>query len=142
MSSLDIDPSFGHWFAGFTDGEGCFLIQKKRNGYVCRFSITLRADDRKTLEHIQQELEVGSIYDIQPKNLRNPNPTCLFQTYSKGAALVVRDLFLIYPLRAKKVHDFQSWSQAVDAWLDLDWIAMADAKKQLEANRKYRETYV
>lgn len=40
-------PDFLNWFAGFTDGEGCFSVHKKHHDgtldtYDCQFSITLR----------------------------------------------------------------------------------------------------
>jgi len=65
------DTIFGHWFAGFVDGEGCFHIQKETNrqGFRCLFSIGLRKDDGEILHIIQQKLGIGKIHIKNTANL-------------------------------------------------------------------------
>jgi hypothetical protein len=61
-----IDPGFGHWFAGFVDGEGCFLITRVGKSYRCIFSLHLRGDDRPILEEIHRNLGIGTVWDLPP----------------------------------------------------------------------------
>lgn len=59
-----VAPSFGYWFAGFTDGEGCFQIHQKNApnpSWCCTFAIALRADDIDVLEGIGRWLTIGSL---------------------------------------------------------------------------------
>lgn len=63
----EITDYWGGWFAGFTDGEGCFTISKRNyenppTNYLCRFTIRLRDDDKDILEEIHNQLEIGSIF--------------------------------------------------------------------------------
>lgn len=54
-----VPPSFGYWFAGFTDGEGCFQIHQKNApnpSWCCTFVIALRADDIDVLKGIEKWL--------------------------------------------------------------------------------------
>jgi len=55
--------NFIHWFVGFTDGEGCFLIRTSSNKNVrFVFRIALHIDDKATLEYIKKTLGVGNLY--------------------------------------------------------------------------------
>lgn len=114
-----VTDAFGYWFAGFTDGEGCFAIGKdKRKSscakYNCQFSITLRDDDKAILELIRDTLGFGRICDI-PNYSCNPNVHVQARldvcAISQCAKLV--KIFLKYPLLAKKRNDFEIWRQAV-----------------------------
>ena len=74
-----INPSFGFWFAGFVDGEGCFRIHKCRNGdyYECHFQIKIRKDDRKVLEEIQTTFGFGRIQDNKAEGNSKPTSSYL-----------------------------------------------------------------
>ena len=53
---------FLEWFAGFTDGEGCFSITKNNEvNYLFKFDISLHIDDVNTLKYIQNSLGLGSV---------------------------------------------------------------------------------
>jgi hypothetical protein len=116
-----IDPEFGHWLAGFTDGEGCFTARRQGHtdrSWLCQFTIGLRQDDRPILETIQAELGVGTLRDRPPgKGPIGGKPQTIWQTSSKEGCGIVRDVFRAYPLRSKKARDFHFWSLAVDLWL-------------------------
>ena len=137
-----IDPAFGNWLAGFTDGEGYFTINRHIHGhYRCSFGIKLRGDDRPILEEIQIQTGLGTIYD-RPKNGKT-NPQSEFLVQSIKGCLALREIFRVHPLRAKKAEDFKIWSEAMDFWTTHKyrdpWDNMADAKKRLEEVRKFRE---
>lgn len=118
---MTIAPAFGYWFAGFTDGEGCFSInlnysrnRAKENVYfACYFDIKLRSDDAPILEEIRKELGVGKIYH---QKLPGRNPMSTFRAQNKIECLVIQEVFRTFPLRAKKAEDFAIWSKAVDLW--------------------------
>ena len=138
-----VDPAFCHWFAGFTDGEGCFSVHKKLvsgyETYDCQFIISLRADDRPVLERIRRELGIGTLADRPGSDEKNPQAR--FCVSSQRDCLVLRDVFRAFPLRAKKATDFEIWSQALQAWIEhepLQWGNMAEARDRLMANRQFK----
>lgn len=109
-----MDDGFGHWFAGFTDGEGCFFIG---NGAAAlpRFSLGLRADDWQVLEYVRTQLRIGTVRRRQsaPSATRNQKPEARFEVFRAADQMVLLDVFTRYPLRAKKRHQFEAWSVAV-----------------------------
>ena len=57
------------WILGFTEGEGCFLINKQRSNttkleftFWLEFSITLHNRDQALLEQIRVDLACGNVY--------------------------------------------------------------------------------
>ncbi len=94
----DIDPAFCHWFAGFTDGEGCFSVHKKNvNGfetYDCQFSISLRADDMPVLQKIKSELGIGT---LARKPHLGGHDQARFCVSSKADCAFLRDIFMAFP---------------------------------------------
>lgn len=63
----DIDDAFGHWLAGFADGEGSFNIAKNgRGARFCSFRLALHSADLPILEEIQQRLGMGTIWTGHP----------------------------------------------------------------------------
>jgi hypothetical protein len=111
-----MDGKFGNWFAGFTDGEGCFDIKPVGEYFICRFTIGLRADDKPLLEEIQSEL--GGIGDLRVQRMRNGAGTqARWEVARKTEVGVLADVFTEYPLRSKKHRDFIIWKQAVGIWL-------------------------
>lgn len=144
---MALDPAFGNWFAGFTDGEGCFAIDRALHVRTCRvttyrcvFRISLRDDDTAILHEIQEQLGIGVIRTQTPT--RNQNPWSAFSVHGKGDCQILRDCFRTHPLRAKKAKDFAIWSQALDCWLAHkrgdSWEDMILLKKELQEVRTYR----
>jgi hypothetical protein len=145
-----LDPAFGNWLAGFTDGEGCFCIfrlqkttNRSRVNYQCQFVINLRADDAAILVEIRDRLGIGKISKRNAKSplIVNQNPQVKFCITSKPGCIILRDIFLAHPLRAKKAGDFKIWCEALEYWISHEqggsWDDMADAKMRLEAGRKF-----
>ncbi len=150
-----MDETFGYWFAGFTDGEGCFAIRSpgharksRKRQLQCCFTITLRADDLPVLRYIQEMTGVGKIYAQNPPSRRvNSHPAYQWVAVSRADCAYVVDLFTRYPLRAKKAKDFEVWKQAVLFWLrqpqatkrtgQRDPTPMIDFRTRLQAVRKY-----
>lgn len=111
----------GDYIAGFIDGEGCFVIvvskhktkKLKRDGRVS-FQIELRDDDQEILEHIQETLGCGRLYQLSYERYG-------WKPHVKYMVSAIQDLhdkvipFLEkYPLRAKKRHSFKLFRKAVD----------------------------
>lgn len=141
-----IDPYFGHWFAGFVDGEGSFLIPRVGKSYRCIFTLHLRGDDRPILEEIHKTLAIGTLCDLPPYGERGINPTARWEVVRKQEVIALRDIFLMFPLRAKKATDFAIWSRAVDEWKthtskwdNVSWESIIMLKGELEASRKYKD---
>jgi hypothetical protein len=57
-----VDDPFGHWLAGFMDGEGYFGVHHTGHRYNCRAVLKLRADDYAVLARIREETGVGTLY--------------------------------------------------------------------------------
>jgi hypothetical protein len=134
-----INAAFGHWLAGFIDGEGCFHVHRKPQGtFDCQFSISLRGDDLPILERCQRETGLGTIATQQ----REPNPIARWTVSSKAQCVGLRDLLRAFPLRAKKAREFETWSDALDAWLEHErgeWSNMEEARSRLMGMRDYED---
>lgn len=106
--------AFGHWLAGFVDGEGSFFcaLRPRRNGreFYGSFAITLRADDLPILVDVHNFLGVDTLYN-QRNGRWSPQSRLLVQNQA-GRARVI-DVFDRYPLRAKKAVDYALWREAV-----------------------------
>jgi hypothetical protein len=116
-----LDDGFGHWFAGFVDGEGCFQILGKNGrgfvGYGCTFVISCRRDDIGTLQEIQRRTGLGVVRLIRATKSRkkslNAKPECKWQVFRKAECAELVRIFDAYPLRAKKRRDYVIWREAV-----------------------------
>ncbi len=120
MSWIDtIDNDFGHWFAGFADGEGCFMCDyDKRDGrHGARFVIGCRADDKDTLEYIQRSLGFGTLYTGSERTVKGTDYTSAPVTFLRiGRTKDCRKLVVLfdrYPLRSKKAKDYELWKELV-----------------------------
>lgn len=122
-----MDDSFGHWLAGFTDGEGAFVIcrvttrkgksagSNVRTWPNCRFQIGLRVDDAAILTTIRDTLGFGSVYYKRLTASSKPNTQASAQYVVQRIddCLRIVELFTRYPLRAKKRAQFDAWAEAV-----------------------------
>ncbi len=128
-----IEAEFGHWLAGFVDGEGCFaLVANGRGGVRCLFKISLRNDDGDILAEIHERLGIGSI--VRNKVIVDGNPQAEWVVSAKAHCLQLIGLFRRYPLRAKKARDFEIWARAVELW--------AASFYQGKRGEDYRELHV
>lgn len=142
------DAGFGYWLAGFTDGEGCFLVRRHERGtHTCAFQIKLRRDDRAVLERIRRFVGYGTVRDEDGEGSSSPKAVYVVQDKEGCEALV--GLFRRYPLTAKKANDFEVWAEAVWEWLERPrgnrWYGQADQsraallKARLEDVRRYTD---
>lgn len=138
-----VEDSFGHWFAGFTDGEGCFRIKPTNQGtFQCRFSIGLRADDLPILTEIYDKTGVGVLVHSGRTNIHQEQWRLEVNRKVHVARLV--EIFDEYPLRAKKAQDFAIWREAVAVWTNVingrkaDWSEMARLADLLKEQRRFR----
>lgn len=142
-----IDDGFGHWLAGFIDGEGCFRIHKEKSGgyYACHFTLKVRDDDAPIIREIVERTGIGH---TKPDLIRNGSkPAIIWVVQSKAECLKLIPLLDRYPLRAKKRRDYAVWREAVLYWVDAkrgnrwhgprDWSRMIAYKAAIEAARAY-----
>jgi hypothetical protein len=110
----DIAPSFGHWIAGLTDGEGCFFLSIDKRHTRLRFMISLRMDDRPLLEMVQKTLGFGAVYDSRRIHSTIPNgkPKSTFTCSTARECAAIVELFRRFPLQSKKARDFAIWAEA------------------------------
>lgn len=157
--STAIDDGFGHWLAGFADGEGSFAIRRQRSynvdtGFSMVFTIQLRADDLPVLEEIRNRTGLGRIYG--PINgsggSRTGSPSFQWTVNTKAEVKALVALFDRYPLRAKKANDYGLWREAVLDWCKVtcvsrngrpgparDWSRIRDLRLALMDGRMYGE---
>lgn len=149
----DLDDAFGHWLAGFADGEGSFTINCSRfhESLHTVFKITLRIDDRPILEEIQRHTGLGKLFERPARGATNPSVSWVV-TGKRDCAQLVR-LFDRYPLRAKKARDYAVWREGVREWNRpnamtrtngqysigprRDWSRLAELRRQLMEARAY-----
>lgn len=147
-----VDPDFGHWLAGFTDGEGSFSISRPRKSYICSFHISLRMDDIDILHEACARTGLGYVAPAVRKTLRSRNekPQARWDVGGKIQCHRLVQIFTDYPLRAKKAGDFSVWTKAVLEWNSIgrgtgrgnsqtDWSRMARYFDQIREVRQYRE---
>lgn len=144
----EIDPAFGHWLAGFIDGEGCFCISRRNyaasrhQGFNLLFTISLRGDDAAVLAEIHERLGVGHRH-TRPA-LGASKPAAEYRVVDKAGLLRIVDVFDRFPLRAKKAADFALWREAVFHYATIrkgpwvaDWGPVPDLFARLRAQRVY-----
>ena len=140
MMTTSISDEFGHWLAGFIDGEGCFHIKRvggDGGSFICTFIIGLRQDDRPILEEIRERTGLGSLYVTR----RGGRAQVRWEVARKDECVRLAELLQVYPLRAKKARDLAIWVEALRAWQLVvarrraDWGRMREMKAQLEAGR-------
>lgn len=111
---MNPNVAFGHWLAGFTDGEGSFFcaLRPRRNGreFYGSFAITLRVDDLPVLREVHAFLGVGNLYERQNGRW---SPQCRLLVQNQAGRARVIEVFDAYPLRAKKAIDYALWREAV-----------------------------
>lgn len=149
----EIPDDFGHWLAGFADGEGCFYIGSRQGSrWLCSFRIRLRFDDAPILEEIQARTGLGRLSRIERRG--DANPECSWVVHRKRDIQRLVEVFDAFPLRAKKRRDYVIWREAACYWLALgadptrrfsvhrgslahDWGPMPSLAAELKAGRKY-----
>ena len=113
-----IDREFGHWLAGFLDGEGCFDIPRqrktRRDYYYCRLSVTLRADDADTLRMCAARLGGHVYFGKRGSQPRDGKPKARWEVSKRSELRAIVELLDQCPLRSKKARDYAIWRRALD----------------------------
>lgn len=117
-------PEFGHWFAGFCDGESTLTVMAREVqkhgssyiGYELHISITiiLRADDEDVLRHVMDETGVGRMFwRTSNTKDRNASPQCGWSAQKRSDCERIAEILTEYPLRSKKRYEFPLWREAL-----------------------------
>ena len=103
-----VNLDFLHWFSGFTDGEGNFLITLDRQYIKFRFKISLHIDDVEVLNTIKSHLNIGRV------TLEISRNRCSFivENYA-DIKNVICYIFKSFPLHTSKRLDFENFYEAV-----------------------------
>lgn len=122
-----ISDEDGGWLAGFTAGEACFRIARPSQGsgnglshsFNCVFTVQLRADDMPALEMIRAIWKIDNPVRFWVREYDRRKGV----NAGDGARFSVRDVpnlyfkvlptFRKFPLRTRKQHDFEIFSEAV-----------------------------
>lgn len=104
----DVSVDFLHWFSGFTDAEGSFLISIDRNYVRFRFKISLHIDDIETLKTIKSKLNIGIIVIEKSRN----RCSYVIQDFTE-IKYVICAIFNQYFLHTSKRLDFEDFYKAV-----------------------------
>jgi hypothetical protein len=135
-----IESAFGNWFAGFVDGEGCFMIDRFNN--ACWFQLWLRDDDVAIVEEIRDRLGFGRIHRSAAKTAgSNSKPRIAWYVSRQADTQRLVEVFDQFPLRAKKARDFEIWKEAVSVKRWRSGSAkdrrLAELRERLNAGRVY-----
>lgn len=155
----DVPPDFGHWLAGFIDGEGCLTIchSAGKKAYTCRLMLSLRMDDRPLLDHLMSATGLGFVKrkQVGPNSGRaNEKPQATWQVHKKAELVRLVEILDTYPLRSKKARDYVIWREAVLLWASMrreytghprggrpyDWSRMAVLHDEIQAVRRYDDS--
>lgn len=131
------DPRKDAWFAGFADGEACFVIARRTDrpaGVSVRFQLALRSDDLSVLEQLQAVF--GGTLRVVPH--AHGKPQAHWNVIAKRDLAELVRYFDRFPLRAKKARDYAIWRRAVSIVCssgsgDLELPALVDALREVRA---------
>jgi hypothetical protein len=111
-----MDRDFLNWLVGLVEGEGSFIIRRRKNTsyYSLRFVITLRADDTPVLLSIKNSLGFGSILhrSLHSQNLNHGDIARFYVSHNRDLVKLVR-LFDTCEFRTKKKRDYDIWKTCV-----------------------------
>jgi hypothetical protein len=114
-----IDSKFLEWFVGFTDAEGCFIINRflKKNklsisSFVFMFKITLHIDDEKVLRIIKDRLRIGGV--------RIYKDECIFTITKQKEIAILISIFDKFNLNTSKYLDYLDFKEAFFLYFNRD----------------------
>lgn len=130
----------GHALAGLIDAEAHFGISEQNGGgsASCTMVLAMRDDDVDLLRSAVRTTGVGV---VRTKDRRG-NVQAAWFVYRKAEASALVGFLERFPLRSRKLLDFQVWSAAVECWQS-DEAGRLDRLKELgrviRAVRAYRD---
>jgi hypothetical protein len=144
-----LEDAFGHWFAGFMDGEGHFGIgingvRRNRQSYRCVAGIQVRHDDGPILAEVHERLGMGRLYGYRERRDRPAQSAeAIWRVDACADCVALVAVLDRYPLRAKKSRDFAIWRRAVAHWAEVvekgtkpfEWGTVPQLREELMALR-------
>lgn len=111
------DSNFIEWFVGFSDAEGCFIINRllKKDNFTTfsfMFKIALHKDDEKVLRYIKDKLCIGGV--------RLYKDECIFNVSDKKGIALLISIFDKYNLNTSKHLDYLDFKEAFYLYLNRD----------------------
>jgi len=108
-----VTDSFGYWFSGYFDGEGCFKfeflnrLKTKWTSTRLGVQIKIRKDDENVIDYIVDNIKVGNKH--QCGRYQTSHSSVLWATNSiKDMYEVIVPIFEKYPLHTKKNNEFEN----------------------------------
>jgi len=103
------NDSFNNWLVGFVDGDGCFTIDRQKDGkkWNIVFKISQSKTNAQLIYKIKKELKKGRV------TIDNENITYRVRKRSDLTQTII-PLFEKFPLRTQKYHDLLLIKEALN----------------------------
>lgn len=133
---------FCQWLVGFTEGDGCFSLDKNGKTWTPCFKIALQRSDYRTLIYIQRHLQCGKF------SWANKERTMIQYRIrsTKQLQTTIFPIFEAYPMITNKDQDFQIIQQATQIILENSeerqqrLQSLAEELQAIRARRKHLPT--
>ena len=100
------------YIVGFTDGEGCFLVQIRTDyRIVLRYFITQRFDNKKLLDKVYNYFKIGYVYRKFQGNDKKKTTFVYEVTKQDDIQNVIIPFFKNYPLQGVKKNSFARFTR-------------------------------
>lgn len=131
-SQLILSKNFIEWFRGFTDAEGCFMIQNdvrltKDHNFKFTFRITLHLDDLACLEFIKNTLHIGNI------RVNVERSEVVYEVSAQHEIEIILAIFNKFNLNTTKHLNFIAFEQAFLLFVENN---SQEARKKLKSKIK------
>jgi len=130
---LILSKNFIEWFRGFTDAEGCFIIQSvvhltKDHNFKFIFRITLHLDDLACLEFIKNTLHIGNV------RVNVERSEVVYEVSAQREIEIILAIFNKFNLNTTKHLNFIAFEQAFLLFVENN---SQEARKELKSKIKF-----
>jgi hypothetical protein len=108
LNGLSLQSDLIEWLRGFTDGEGCFFIDRQGNKVYFVFTVQLHKDDAPLLLRLRDHFKIGKVSFF----LNKVSWICK----NKKEVRVIIDIFSKNPLNTTKHLNFLIWKEAFELY--------------------------